>query len=328
LTTTTPKLQQQAQQPNNPSTTTAAAADDASTMQKFAQRMRAQKQMRAATEPYVAYGATEDLYRVCAVAGDYGVPARVEGEEPLRSEKGEDLGLPVGWWYEGMFFYLFFFFFPFFSFFPFLSLFPLSLLFLFFPCSLANMISSPPLPELGLSPTFNTWAQITMLHIYLVTVRLRMFPAAHAHHWHQNLLDHYFYAAEDRMVTIHNMAARSVRNKYLKDLFVQWRGVLAAYDEALARNSDAVLAAAVWRNVFGGDENVDVAAVAQVVSYVKRNLRDLGRLADTEVAAGDIRFSDPARESTVVGAKADGMNKVGGDVAPAAAPAGSVKKQK
>ncbi|KAH0354326.1 hypothetical protein KCU81_g1045, partial [Aureobasidium melanogenum] len=235
---------------------------DASTMQKFAQRMRAQKQMKAATEPYVAYGATEDLFRACARAGDYTMPTVAEGEEPLRSAKGEDLGVGSGWWYE----------------------------------------------ELGLTPTFNTWAQITFLHMYLVTVRLRMFPQQHAHHWHQNLLDHYFYAAEDRMAALHNIAARSVRNKYLKDLFVQWRGVLAAYDEGLVKG-DAVLATAVWRNVFGGDENVDAAAVANVVSYMRKNLRDLDRVHDSDIASGDISFSDPAREATIVDREAQAMKQ-------------------
>jgi hypothetical protein len=70
-------------------------------MQKFAQRMRAQKQMQAATEPYVAYGATEDLFRACARAGEYTMPTVAEGEEPLRSAKGEDIGVGQGWWYQG-----------------------------------------------------------------------------------------------------------------------------------------------------------------------------------------------------------------------------------
>lgn len=126
-----------------------------------------------------------------------------------------------------------------------------------------------------------------------------MFPQAHAHHWHQNLLDHYFYAAEDRMAAMHNIAARSVRNKYLKDLFVQWRGVLAAYDEGLVKG-DAVLASAVWRNIFSGDENVDAVAVATVVSYIKRNLKALDRVHDTEIASGQLSFSDPAAEAAIV----------------------------
>lgn len=78
-----------------------AKRNDASSMQRFAQRIRAQGQMRAATEPYVAYGATEDLFRECARAGEYTMPSVKAGEDPPRTAKGEDLGLGVGWWYDG-----------------------------------------------------------------------------------------------------------------------------------------------------------------------------------------------------------------------------------
>ncbi|KAL9579537.1 MAG: hypothetical protein Q9203_006654, partial [Teloschistes exilis] len=81
--------------------------------------------------------------------------------------------------------------------------------------------------ELGLIPTFTTWSQITFLHMYILHVRLRAFHPASAQTWHQHLLDHFFYTAEDRMVRDHNIAARGARNSYLKDLFVQWRGLLA-----------------------------------------------------------------------------------------------------
>ena len=154
--------------------------------------------------------------------------------------------------------------------------------------------------ELKLKPTFNTWAQVSFIHMYLLTVRLRLFPAAHAHHWHQNLLDHFFYAAEDRMAVFHGMSARSIRNRYLKDLFVQWRGVLTAYDEGLIKG-DAVLGTAVWRNIFDADENVDVESVAQIVAWFKKSLRDLDRMQDHEIASGEITFEDPSRQLQVVG---------------------------
>jgi len=148
---------------------------------------------------------------------------------------------------------------------------------------------------LGLNPTFNTWAQITFLHMYLLTVRLRCFPPAHAPTWHQHLLDHFFYIAEDRMVTTHNIAARSIRNKYLKDLFVQWRGLMAGYDEGLVKG-DAVLATAVWRNVFKGAEDVDFRGVAEIVSYVRGVLKGLDEMPDESVAGGEVVFGSPGTE--------------------------------
>ncbi|KAK5005450.1 hypothetical protein LTR28_007710 [Elasticomyces elasticus] len=177
----------------------------------------------------------------------------------------------------------------------------------------SNAILEPQLtkssaPELGLIPTFSTWSQISFLHMYLLTVRLRTFPAAHAKHWHQNLVDHFFYAAEDRMATLHRMAARGVRNKYLKDFSVVWRGVIAAYDEGIVKG-DAVLAAAVWRNVFKADREVDVRKIAVVVAYMRRMLSMLDGLDDAVVAGGEVVFADPGAGWKDVGAPSAMMKK-------------------
>jgi cytochrome b pre-mRNA-processing protein 3 len=131
--------------------------------------------------------------------------------------------------------------------------------------------------------------------MYLISVRLRCFPRDESPTWQQHLLDHFFYDAENRMVIYHNMHSRGIRQRYLKDLFVQWRGLLAAYDEGLAKG-DAILAAALWRNVFKADENVDVKNLALVVSYMRRALRGLDSVSDDSLVAGLISFGSPAAE--------------------------------
>ena len=135
--------------------------------------------------------------------------------------------------------------------------------------------------------------------MYLLTVRLRCFPAEHAPTWHQHLLDHFFFAAEDRMVQVHNMQSRMIRNKYLKDLYVQWRGLLAGYDEGLIRG-DTVLATAVWRNVFKADENVDFVGLGQVVSYMRGVLKGLDGMSDEAIASGEVVFGNPGTEKSGV----------------------------
>ena len=150
-----------------------------------------------------------------------------------------------------------------------------------------------------MEPTFNTWAQITFLHMYLLTVRLRCFPAEHAPSWHQHLTDHFFYMAEDRMVTLHRLDSRMMRNKYLKDLFVQWRGLTAAYDQGLIEG-DAIFAAAVWRNVCKGDETIDLRRLAEIVSYMRSVLTQLDMMDDSVLAKGDFLFGDPSGEENVV----------------------------
>lgn len=102
--------------------------------------------------------------------------------------------------------------------------------------------------------------------------------------------------AEDRMVRLHALHARSVRNKYLKDLFVQWRGLLAGYDEGVAKGEDAVLATALWRNLFGADEDVDLTHLAAVVSYTRGVLVGLDQMDQDVLVAGEVAFSDPASQ--------------------------------
>jgi cytochrome b pre-mRNA-processing protein 3 len=162
--------------------------------------------------------------------------------------------------------------------------------------------------ELGLKPTFSTWSQVTMLHMYILTTRMRCFPASSTTQTYlQHLLDHFFYDAENRMSVNHNMHARGTRNRYLKDLFIQWRGLLAAYDEGLMKG-DAMLAAAVWRNVFKGDEEVDVRKVATVVSYLRRTLKGLEGVPDETVQMGEVVFGDPGREAALVRQKSPMMS--------------------
>jgi len=147
-----------------------------------------------------------------------------------------------------------------------------------------------------------------MLHMYLLTVRLRYFPPQYASIWLQHLHDHFFYEAEHRMTIFHAISAKGVRQKYLKDLYDQWRGVTAAYDEGLIRG-DAVMAAAVWRNVFKGREDVDWTKVALVVAFMRRGLRGLDKAQDRQVVGGMIRFASPMGEVKTVQAESELMNR-------------------
>jgi hypothetical protein len=167
---------------------------------------------------------------------------------------------------------------------------------------------------LGLLPTFSTWSQVTFLHMYLLTVRLRALSSPESVRTHlQHLSDHYSHNAETRMDIIHGITTRSIRNKYLKDLFLQWRGVLAAYDEGMARG-DAILAAAVWRNIWKAEplgpdgEDIDWAKIATVVTYMRRVTEELSKVDELDLifAVGGNHRGQPAifgpRPSDIVGA--------------------------
>ncbi|KAL4880504.1 ubiquinol-cytochrome C chaperone-domain-containing protein [Aspergillus karnatakaensis] len=143
--------------------------------------------------------------------------------------------------------------------------------------------------ELGLVPTFSTWSQITFLHMYLLTVRLRALPSHESlQTYSRHLIDHFSHNAEHRMDVLHGLTSRGIRNKFLKDLFIQWRGLLAAYDEGLIKG-DAVLGAAVWRNLWKASYNgpdgqeIEWEKVARVVAYMRRVLSELSKLEEADL---------------------------------------------
>ncbi|KAK4945267.1 Serine carboxypeptidase 3 [Elasticomyces elasticus] len=193
---------------------------------------------KAVTQSYITYGETEALFQSCAAQADYTI--RDEERMNVLTGKGPPKapdGADLGHPIEDTWWF--------------------------------NTI--------GLLPTFSTWSQVTFLHMYVLVVRLRALDAAEFNEYHRYLIEHFSNAAEDRMVLLHNLAAKGVRNKYLKDLFLQWRGVLAANDEAMVKG-DAVLAGAIWRNLFQGKEDVDWEKVALVVAYLRRAITKVGTL--------------------------------------------------
>jgi cytochrome b pre-mRNA-processing protein 3 len=219
------------------------------------------------------------LYKECALQADYSIPqAGKDDQEMPKTEAGEDLGVGEGWWLTGKF------------------------------AIEQLMVKADGATETGLQPTFSTWSQVTMLHMYLIAARFRCFPTlSQTQTWQQDLLDHFFYDAENRMMVNHNMHARGTRNKYLKDLFIQWRGLLAAYDEGIYKG-DAVLAAAIWRNVFKANENVDIKVLAQIVSYMRRALKGLDSMPDETLMSVDLQFGSPKDEANVVAMKSKMMD--------------------
>ncbi|OOF92300.1 hypothetical protein ASPCADRAFT_175140 [Aspergillus carbonarius ITEM 5010] len=219
-------------------------------------------------ETYVAYGMTQKLFEACSNQADYKIPQLSQkGAQVPKTSAGEDLGVGEGWWYEGLC--------------SFIS-------FCRWSCTSSERLTSA-LAELGLIPTFSTWSQVTFLHMYLLTVRLRALPSHESlQTYSRHLIDHFSHNAEHRMDVLHGLSSRGIRNKFLKDLFIQWRGVLAAYDEGLIKG-DAVLGAAVWRNLWKANHTapdgneLDWSKIAQVVSYMRRVLSELSQVPEADL---------------------------------------------
>ena len=114
------------------------------------------------------------------------------------------------------------------------------------------------------------------------------------------------------MTIFHKITSRTLRNKYLKDLYNQWRGVQGAYDEGLVKG-DAVLATAVWRNIFKASDDVDWKNVALVVGFMRRGVRALDKAHDRAIVGSMVRFGGPMSELPLVMKPSRGLHEPFGE---------------
>lgn len=105
--------------------------------------------------------------------------------------------------------------------------------------------------ECALPASFQTWFQLTNLHVFLLLSRFRALPKDEARTYSQELINHFFIDTESRMRERFGVQTARLVKGYLRDLHVQHRGSMVAYDEGLATD-DVRLSGAVWRNVWGG----------------------------------------------------------------------------
>ncbi|CAJ0553992.1 Ff.00g125040.m01.CDS01 [Fusarium sp. VM40] len=135
-----------------------------------------------------------------------------------------------------------------------------------------------------LPPTFSTWSHVTMLHLYLINTRIRCFDREGFQNWQHQLTDHFFFECEKKMHIDHHITSSALRQRYLKDIFVQWRGLLLAYDEGLIKG-DAMLASAIWRNLFKGSPDADPRALLAIVGWVRSTLQQFEAVSDNNLPA-------------------------------------------
>ncbi|CAJ0748139.1 3069_t:CDS:2 [Entrophospora sp. SA101] len=119
-----------------------------------------------------------------------------------------------------------------------------------------------------LPDSFQTWFQITLLHVWILMVRCRSEVGGRV--YIQQLVNHFFDDSDWRIRNIH-------------DLLSQFKGAIMSYDEGMCKD-DPVLAAALWRNILvteGTAENI-----AYLVEYVRLELQKLDKYDFEEILQG------------------------------------------
>jgi cytochrome b pre-mRNA-processing protein 3 len=146
--------------------------------------------------------------------------------------------------------------------------------------------------DAALPPTFQTWFQITQLHIWMMMVRFRALDKSLGRHYQQQITNHFFNDAEARLRVVYQIRDGRIIQTYMKDLLLQWRGSIVAYDEALC-SSDAVLAAALWRNMYGAKADFPLTSLASMSAHVRKQLVKLDNAPDEQVLSGKFVFDAP-----------------------------------
>ncbi|KAI9355370.1 ubiquinol-cytochrome C chaperone-domain-containing protein [Zopfochytrium polystomum] len=127
-----------------------------------------------------------------------------------------------------------------------------------------NLVQRFNLPD-----NFQTWFNITVIHLWLCSAKLRALGAP-GNELRQEMFNLLWVDVELRLSKSgvkHNL------NKIVTDLLSSYYGQTLAYDEGLVLG-DAVLAAALWRNVYlGGDASAQ--SLQELVEYIHMQMQHL-----------------------------------------------------
>lgn len=145
---------------------------------------------------------------------------------------------------------------------------------------------------LALPQSFSQWFQITALHYWILSVRMRAMPFKYGRNYQQKLVDRIFKDMELRMAEELNINSNRIIEGYLKEYHKQLLGSVLSYDEGLLTD-DITLASALWRNVFNGNPNADMRHIEALVGYVRSQLYVLNKMSDREFGFGKFTFVAP-----------------------------------
>ncbi|CAH2351295.1 protein Cbp3p, mitochondrial [[Candida] railenensis] len=145
---------------------------------------------------------------------------------------------------------------------------------------------------LNLPQSFSQWFQITALHYWILSVRMRALPFKYYRAYQQKLVDRFFRDMELRMSEEMGISSNRIIEGYLKEFNTQLLGSVLSYDEGLMTD-DITLAAALWRNIFNGNPNADMRHIEALLGHVRQQLYVLNKMSDRQFGFGDFKFVEP-----------------------------------
>lgn len=146
---------------------------------------------------------------------------------------------------------------------------------------------------IGLPPCFRTRHALSVLHVWLLLVRLRLEGQAGGAVG-QTLYDTFNHDCEKRIV---KEGIKLLVSKWMRELEKSFYGAAAAYDAAVApAASTNALPNALWRNVYAEEASEmpsgpAAAPIQALARYVRRELACLTLTDSDAIMTGNITFS-------------------------------------
>lgn len=143
---------------------------------------------------------------------------------------------------------------------------------------------------------FHSWFMLSLVHVWLVLVRLRL-DGAEGQRLADALFQFFWSDVERRLVAL-GFTNPLIFSKNLTLYTKFYYGTVVALDESV-NGSDALLADAIWRNVFSLSDDVSPRTLAMLVHYVRRELYRLARQDSRAIFDGRIKFSTDISAKTL-----------------------------
>jgi len=142
----------------------------------------------------------------------------------------------------------------------------------------------------GFKKDFGGWYMLTLLHLWMVYVRLRL--EGHEGYKYQQLIFNAFWIdVESRMLNlgIDNPIALSSEQKKLANVYY---GFMVGLDEGLVEG-DPVLVDALWRNMWKMEDTCTPQRLHGLLTYIRRELQSLDKSEGRLLFGGLVRWGEP-----------------------------------
>ncbi|KYQ88443.1 hypothetical protein DLAC_11148 [Tieghemostelium lacteum] len=140
--------------------------------------------------------------------------------------------------------------------------------------------------EFNLPINVRSWFVVTLLHVWMVLVRLRKDGEA-SKQLSTDIYDR-FWDDLGQKIVVGGINQRFV-GKYLKEFYNTYLGSVVSYDEALF--DDSILANSLWRNYFAMSEDVQPKDLLMMVKYIRYELNHLDKIQNI-TTTGKLTFHD------------------------------------